>query len=141
MVGTLSKTNKHSSFWLGNAQSFQNDKNVKISKSRKLSTKYKIRRPEEIQSVYKKLKTIQAKAARLKWYQKRSRFYKDNNIFKNNSRQFYRSIGKSQIKINKAPSEEEIRSFWEKIWSGRKTHNSQTPCIEKLRKEYEALKQ
>ena len=84
MVGTLSKTNKHSSLWLGNAQNFQNDKNVKISKSRKLSTKYKIRCPEEIQSVYKKLKTIQAKAARLKWYQKRSRFYKDNNIFKNN---------------------------------------------------------
>ena len=93
----------------------QNDNNVKISKSRKLRTKYKIKRPEEIQTVLEKIKqAIQAKAARLKRYQKRSRFYKDNNLFKNNPKQFYRNIGKSQIRINKAPSEEQIRSFWEK---------------------------
>ena len=50
-----------------------------------------------------------------------------------------RNIGKLQTKIKKAPSEEEIRSFLEKIWSDSKTHNSQTPRIEKLSKEYEAL--
>ena len=93
----------------------QNDNNVKISKSRKLRTKYKIKRPEEIQTVLEKIKqTIQAKAARLRRYQKRYRFYKDKNLFKSNPKQFYRNIGKSQIKINKAPSEEKIRSFWEK---------------------------
>ena len=44
----------------------QNDNNVKISKSRKLRTKYATKRPEEIQTVLKKIKqTIQAKAARL----------------------------------------------------------------------------
>ena len=44
----------------------QNDNNVKISKSRKLRTKYAIKRPEEIQTVLKKIKqTVQAKAARL----------------------------------------------------------------------------
>ena len=60
-------------------------------------------RPEEIQNVLEKIKqTIQAKAARLRRYQKRS------------PKQFYRNNGKSKIKINKAPSEEEIRSFWEK---------------------------
>ena len=83
--------------------------------------------------------TIQAKAARLRRYGKRSRFCKDNN--KHNSKQFQRNNGKSQIKINKAPSEEETRSFWEKIWSDCKTHNSQAPWIKKLSKEYEALKE
>ena len=103
----------------------QNNNNVKISKSRKLKAKYKIKCPEEIQDVLEKIKqTIQAKAARLRQYQNRSRFYKDNNLFKNIPKQFYRNNGKSQIKINKAPSEEEIRSFWEKIWSDSKTHNS-----------------
>ena len=29
----------------------------------------------------------------------------DSNLFKNNLKQFYRNYGKSQIKINKAPSE------------------------------------
>ena len=78
---------------------------------------------------------------RLRRYQKQSRFYKDNNLFKNNLKQFYKNIGKSQIKINKAPSEEEIRSFWEKIWSDSKTHNSQALWIEKLSKEDEAIKE
>ena len=45
----------------------RNNNNVKISKSRKLRTKYKIKRPEEIQTVVGKIKqTIQAKAASLR---------------------------------------------------------------------------
>ena len=95
----------------------RNNNNVKICKSRKLRVKYKIKRPEEIQNVLEKIKqTIQGKAARLRRYQKRSRFYKDNNLFKNNPKQFCRNNGKSQIKI------------------------SQTPWIEKFSKEYEAIK-
>ena len=62
-------------------------------------------------------------------------------IIISNPKKFYRNNGKSKIKINKAPSEEEIRSFWEKIWSDSKTHNSQAPWIEKLSKEYEGLKE
>ena len=58
-----------------------------------------------MQTILEKIKQIiQGKAARLRRYQKRSRFYKDNNLFKNNSKQFYRYIGKSQIEISKAPS-------------------------------------
>ena len=103
----------------------RNNNNVKIFKSKKLRTKYKIKRPEEIQTVLEKIKqAIQARAARLRQYQKRSRFYKDNNLFKNNPKQFYRYNGKSQIKINQAPSEEETRSFWKKVWSHSKTYNS-----------------
>ena len=45
------------------------------------------------------------------------------------------------MKINKAPSEEEIRSFYEKIWSDSKTHNSQALWIEKFSKQYEAIKE
>ena len=79
----------------------RNDSNVKIAKSRKLRTKYEIKRPGEIQTVLEKIKQkIQAKAAAsLRRYQKRSRFYKDNNLFKfkNNPKQFYRNNGKSQI--------------------------------------------
>ena len=81
--------------------------------------------------------TIQAKAARLRRYQKRSCFY----LFKNSPKLFYRNNGKPQIKIDKAPLEEEIRSFGEKIWPDTKTHKSQAPLIVKLSKEYEALKE
>ena len=72
----------------------QNDNIAKILKSRKLKTKYKIKRPEEIQTVLEEMKqTIQAKVARLRRYQKQSPFYKDNNLFKNNPNQFHRNIG------------------------------------------------
>ena len=47
----------------------QNDNNVKISKSEKLRTKYKIKRSEEIQTVLEKIKqTVQAKTTRLRRY-------------------------------------------------------------------------
>ena len=58
-------------------------------------------------------------------------FYEDNKLFKNNPNQFYGNIRKSQIKINKAPSEEEIQSLCQKIYSDSKTHNSEAPRIEK----------
>ena len=80
----------------------RNDNNVKISKPTKLRTKCEIKRPEEIQAVLEKIKqTIQAKAARLRQYQKRSHFYKYKNLFKNNPKQFYRNNGRLQIKISK----------------------------------------
>ena len=67
----------------------RNNNNVKIFKSRKLRTKYKIKRPEQTQTVAGKIKqTIQAKAASLRRYQIRSPFYKYNNLFKNNPKQF-----------------------------------------------------
>ena len=88
----------------------RNDNNVKISKPKKLRTKCEIKRPEEIQTVLEKIKqTIQAKAAKLRRYQKRSRFYKYKNLFKNNPKQFYRNNGRLQIKINKEPSDEEMK--------------------------------
>ena len=90
-------------------------KKTKTSKSQKLSSKYEFKCPEEIQTVLEKIKHNLSKSCKIKTYEKRSCFYKGNNLIKNNPKQFYRNIGKSQIKINKAPSEEEIRSFFEKI--------------------------
>ena len=94
-------------------------------------TKYKIKRHEEIRPVLEKIKqTIQAKAVRLRRYQKWSCFYKDTNLFKNNPKQLYRNNGKSQIKVNKAPSEEETRSFWEKYGLRAKL---KTPKLRRLK--------
>ena len=116
----------------------RNNNNVNISKSRKLMTKYKIKRHEEIQTVLEKIKqTIQAKAARLRRYQKRSRFYKDTNLFKNNPKKLYRNNGKSQIKVNKAPAEEEIRFFWEKYGLRAKL---KTPKLRRLKNSVRNMK-
>ena len=51
-------------------ETLKNVNNVKICKSKKLRTKYKIKHPEEIQTVLEIIKqTIQAKAARLRRHQ------------------------------------------------------------------------
>ena len=102
-----------------------------------MRVKYETKPSEEVQIFLDKIKqTIERKDARLRRYPKRSHFYKDFNLFKNNMKQFYRTIGESQIKINKAPPEEETHSSWQKIWSDSKSHNYQTPWIE-----YETLKE
>ena len=73
---------------LGTLKNVENDNNLEVSKSGKLRTKYESKPPEEVQTALEKIQqTIQAKAARLRRYQKRSRFYKDN-LFKNNPKQF-----------------------------------------------------
>ena len=62
MTGTHSKKTLNTlRFDLEMLKNVQNDNNVKISKLKKLKTKYKIKRPEEIQTVLEKIKqTIQA---------------------------------------------------------------------------------
>ena len=105
---------------------------VRISKTRKLRAKYNIKGESDIAGVIETLKqTIQAKTARIRRFEKRSRFYKDNNMFKNNPKNFYRSIGKTQINVNTPPSQNEIQTFWTKIWAEEKSHNSNAEWIDR----------
>ena len=40
---------------------------------------------------------IQLKAQRMRRYDKRSKFYQQNNTFKMNKKKFYRELGKTQV--------------------------------------------
>ena len=63
---------------------------------------------------------IQIKGQRIRSYEKRTKFYRQNNTFKPDKKKFYRELGSKQINVEKPPSRDEIEIFWTKIWSTHK---------------------
>ena len=49
---------------------------------------------------------IQLKAPRIRQYDKRSKFYRQNSTFKMENKKFYRELGKTQVNVEKPPSKE-----------------------------------
>ena len=101
-------------------------------KARKVKRKYTIKSIEDIPQIKEELKQrMQAKSQRLRRFEKRSRFYRQNKIFENDARKFYRELGKSQIEVKEIPSKENVENFWKGIWEDEKTHNKDASWIEK----------
>ena len=101
-------------------------------KARKLKRKHKIKRIEDIPGIKEELKQkMQAKAQRLRRFEKRSKFYRQNKIFENDAKKFYRELGKSQIEVKEIPTKENVENFWKGIWGNDKTYNKDASWIEK----------
>lgn len=54
---------------------------------------------------------VKAESVRIKRFEKRIRFYKYNNVFKNNLKNNYMKMVKSNINVDKPPTVEEIQAF------------------------------
>ena len=91
--------------------------NLKIRKLRKIKRKYKISDENALLSTTESLKQrMQIKAQRLRRFDTRDRFYRQNKIFQTDARKFYRQIGKMKIDVKEHPEVEEIEKFWYNIW-------------------------
>ena len=64
-------------------------------------------------------------------YEKRSKQYKQNRLFQNDRKKFYRTLGKSQIQVEKPPKKEEIERFWKEILEDEKSHQYSAEWIER----------
>ena len=61
---------------------------------------------------------ITATAAKVKRYQGRVHDYRQNRLFENNQRQFYRELGQEEERCDDdQPVAEESKQFWGSIWS------------------------
>ena len=90
--------------------------NLKTRKLRKIKRKYKISEKNELISTKESLKQImQVKAQRLRRFDKRDQFYRQNGIFQTAARKFYRQIGKGKIDVKEHPEIKEIEKFWNNI--------------------------
>ena len=49
---------------------------------------------------------------RIRRYVKRSKYYKQNQMFANNRKEFFRNLGKEQILVEKPRKKEETETFW-----------------------------
>ena len=73
-------------------------------------------------------------AQRVRQYEKRTKFYTQNNTFKTDKKKFYKELGKSQVNAEKPPSKEEVETFWPSIWGTEKIYNEE---VEWLKREKE----
>ena len=69
---------------------------------------------------------MQAKAQRIRRFDKRCKFQRQNKSFKEHTKRFYRELGK---KINRGQRNTRNEDFWSKIWEDIKTYKSDSPWI------------
>ena len=85
------------------------DSGICERKKRKIMRRYKVKEEGNIYTEKDKLKQkIQAKAQRLKQFDKRSRQFRQNKLFKTNPKLFYRELGNKELTINDPPSAGEV---------------------------------
>ena len=75
---------------------------------------------------------MQLKAQRMQIYEKCGKFYRQNLIFKNDPKNFYREIGKEKVTVNEAPAMNDIERFWDRIWSEEKDFNEKAEWIKNV---------
>ena len=111
----------------------ENGSRVKVRKARKernIENKYKLERNQSITELKEIIrKQMQAKAQGIRRFEKRSKFCRQNKIFEEDAKRFYRELGRKSIEINEPPEMQEVENFWSKLWKGVRTHNSSASWI------------
>ncbi|XP_044766184.1 uncharacterized protein LOC123322306 [Coccinella septempunctata] len=72
---------------------------------------------------------IAALGNRIRRYHKRTLRYRQNNLFSNNQREFYRGLVKEKAEKTDSPTPEEMAEYWSKVWSQSTSHNENAVWI------------
>ena len=109
------------------------DKNISIFKHWKRSErKYSIR-VTRLNVVIEELKQrITAIAANVRRYQGRVDSYRQNRLFENNHRQFYRELDQEERCDDDQPVAEESKQFWGNIWGQSADHKKDAKWLQDL---------
>ena len=85
---------------------------------------------------------ITAIAANVRRYQGRVDRYRQNRLFENNQRQFYRELDQEEKRCDDdQPVAEELKQFWGNIWSQSADHKKDAKWLQDLRSEINVKKQ
>ena len=108
----------------------------KIKKNSEIiKTKYDIKNERNRRTTSEKLKQkLLACNNRLKRYKERQKQYRQNGDFINSPDRFYKELRGTTITIEKAPTSEEIESFWKPILGTKSSYNKQAKWVD----DYEA---
>ena len=111
----------------------ENGSRIKERKRKQMLKRYNIKNPADLTTVKEVLKQqIQAKAQRIRRFETRAKFFRQNKIFKQDTKKFYRELGKKRIKVIEPPALDEVEEFWANIWENDKTHNETAESIKRL---------
>ena len=101
----------------------------------KLERKYSIR-IKRLNIVLEELKLrITAIAANIRRYQGRVNNYRQNRLFENNQRKFYRELDQKEERCDDQSAAEDSTQFWGNIWSQSADHKKDAKWLEALRSE------
>ena len=109
----------------------------------RLQRKYSIR-VKRLNVVIEELKQrITAITAKVRRYQGRVDSYRQNRLFENNQRQFYRELDREEERCDDddQPVAEELKQFWGNIWSKSADHKKDAKWLQDLRSEVNVKKQ
>ncbi|XP_063588611.1 uncharacterized protein LOC134765758 [Penaeus indicus] len=105
---------------------------VKTKKARNVKKRNEVTDEKSLLPAKETIKQkIQVKAQRLRRFDKRTRFYRQNKIFQTDAKKFYREIGKGTINVEEPPVEEDMTNFWNGIWGKEKEFNSEAEWIKR----------
>ena len=105
---------------------------VKTRKARKLKRELKIVDTPSLDIAKENLKQkMQLKAQRLRRFDKRNKFYRQNKVFSSDAKKFYREIGKGSISVEEPPEQKDVEKFWNNIWGKEKNYNKEAPWLER----------
>ena len=106
-------------------------------KKPKIKRKYKITTNQDLQTTRESLKMkIIAKAQRSRRHEKRSKQYKQNQMFANNTKKFFRNLAKEQVPVEKPPKKEATETFWRHVLENDKEHNHSAEWIKREELKY-----
>jgi len=77
---------------------------------------------------------LQAKAQRIRRYEKRETQYSQNKMFKEDTKRFYRKLGMKNIKAREPPLMAERETYWKSLWGEEAQHNERAERIRRERK-------
>jgi hypothetical protein len=77
---------------------------------------------------------VQAKAQRLRRYEKRETQYSQNKRFKEDTKRFYRNLGMKNLEVREPPSMEEAETYWKSLWGEEAQHHERAEWIRREEK-------
>ena len=83
-----------------------------IEKRGRFKNKYSVTNAGEVGELTETLKQkVQAKAQRIRRYEKRETQYSQNKMFKEDTKKFYRNLGMKNIEAREPPSMAEVETY------------------------------
>jgi hypothetical protein len=72
---------------------------------------------------------VQAKALRIRRYEKRETQYSQNKMFEEDIKKFYRNVGMKNIEAQEPTSMAEAETYWKSLWGEEAQHNERVEWI------------
>ena len=90
---------------------------IKERKQKQMLKRYNIKNPADLATAKEVFKQqIQAKAQRIRRFEKRAKFFRQNKTFRQDH---YRELGKKRIHVTEPPTLDEVEEFWANIMGKR----------------------